>query len=193
MPPPAARSDQHGSLSRPVIVDAALAIVDRDGLAKLTMRRLGSELGVEAMSIYHHVPNKATLLELLVGELLRDVDVIDGSESPLELVERFSRQLRVSLLGHPHLAPLAAVQLPGSLFRADASVMVRERLISFGFDTEAASWIVESFVAFTVGQVLVAVTAGPGTSAATAAAEDDAVYETGLRFLLAGLREELGI
>src|ERR1043165_9533546 len=51
------------ALSRERILDAALALLDRDGLEALSMRKLGEALGVEAMSLYNHVPNKAALLD----------------------------------------------------------------------------------------------------------------------------------
>jgi AcrR family transcriptional regulator len=59
-------------LSREAIVEAALALIDDQGLDALTMRRLGAELGVEAMALYTHVRNKDDLLtavgERIVGE-----------------------------------------------------------------------------------------------------------------------------
>ena len=52
---------------------AAVAIADTDGIAALTMRRLAQDLGVEAMSLYHHVANKDEVLDgitdLVVGEI----------------------------------------------------------------------------------------------------------------------------
>lgn len=52
---------------------AAIAVADRDGLDAVTMRRLGQELGVEAMSLYHHVRSKDDViegaLEVLIGEI----------------------------------------------------------------------------------------------------------------------------
>lgn len=56
----------HRPLSLEVIADAALRLIDREGLAALTMRRVGAELGVEAMAIYHHVPDKAALVEAVM-------------------------------------------------------------------------------------------------------------------------------
>src|SRR5690606_21759304 len=58
-------------LTRRRIVEAALAIVDERGLPDLTMRRLGARLGVEAMSIYKHLPSKEAVIEG-VRELLLD-------------------------------------------------------------------------------------------------------------------------
>ncbi len=60
-------------LSRGRVLRAAVDLADRDGLEALTMRRLAQELGVEAMSLYHHVANKDAILdgaiEVVVGEI----------------------------------------------------------------------------------------------------------------------------
>ena len=60
-------------LTRERVLQAAVGVADRDGLGALTMRRLGAELGVEAMSLYKHVTNKEEVLdgiiELVVGEI----------------------------------------------------------------------------------------------------------------------------
>lgn len=56
-------------LSRAKVAEAALALVDRDGLDQLSMRRLAADLGVEAMSLYNHVRNKDDL-ENELSELL---------------------------------------------------------------------------------------------------------------------------
>lgn len=62
-------------LNRDRIARAALGLVDREGLAALTMRRLGSELGVEAMSLYNHVTNKDDLLDAIVDRVYGEVEL----------------------------------------------------------------------------------------------------------------------
>ncbi|HET7761366.1 MAG TPA: DUF429 domain-containing protein [Phycicoccus sp.] len=62
MPSPARRP----GLSRDSVVAAAVALADAEGLAALSMRALAGRLGVEAMSLYHHVPNKEALLDAMV-------------------------------------------------------------------------------------------------------------------------------
>src|ERR671912_371954 len=62
-------------LSRQRILEAAVRFVDREGLEALSMRKLGSELGVEAMSLYNHVPNKGALLDGMVEVLLGELEV----------------------------------------------------------------------------------------------------------------------
>lgn len=60
------------ALTHDRIIRAALALVDGEGLGALNMRRLGGELGVEAMSLYRHVPNKAALLDAMVDSIVED-------------------------------------------------------------------------------------------------------------------------
>jgi AcrR family transcriptional regulator len=73
------------SLSRTLVLETAVALVDHEGLAALSMRRLGQELGVEAMSLYHHVANKEALLDgmvdAVVGELNAEVGPGGGPDA----------------------------------------------------------------------------------------------------------------
>jgi AcrR family transcriptional regulator len=62
-------------LSRDRILRAALDIADRDGVEACTMRRLGAQLGVEAMSLYHHVASKEDLLSGLVDLVFAEIEV----------------------------------------------------------------------------------------------------------------------
>ncbi len=57
-------------LTRDRVVAAAMALADAHGIDKLTMRRLGAELGVEAMSLYNHVANKRDLVSALLDEVV---------------------------------------------------------------------------------------------------------------------------
>jgi len=61
-PPPS----QRVPLSLERVVDAALEFIDANGLPGLTMRRLGEQLGVEAMALYRYVPSKEDLLDAVV-------------------------------------------------------------------------------------------------------------------------------
>src|SRR5437879_13758291 len=57
------------------IVEAAIELIDGEGLDALSMRRLGSALGVEAMSLYRHFPAKTALLDAVVARLLGELAV----------------------------------------------------------------------------------------------------------------------
>jgi AcrR family transcriptional regulator len=64
-------------LTREVIVDTALRLLDRDGLDGVSMRRVADELGTGAASLYAHVANKEELLDLLLERIIAEVDVPD--------------------------------------------------------------------------------------------------------------------
>ena len=63
------------ALSRSRIAETALALVDRDGLDALSMRKLGAELGVEGMAIYRYFPNKAARLAIALRAERRGPDL----------------------------------------------------------------------------------------------------------------------
>ena len=58
------RPMQRSPLSKDRVLAAAVELADRDGLEALSMRRLGAELGVEAMALYRHVGNKDELIDI---------------------------------------------------------------------------------------------------------------------------------
>jgi AcrR family transcriptional regulator len=61
-------------LSRDVVLRAAVAFADEDGIESLSMRKLGQRLGVEAMSLYNHVRNKDDLLAGMVDFVVSECD-----------------------------------------------------------------------------------------------------------------------
>lgn len=67
---PAPRNTRSHPLTRAHVVDTALAILARVGLPDLTMRAIGSELGVQQSALYHHVANKQALLGAVADEIL---------------------------------------------------------------------------------------------------------------------------
>ena len=70
---------QRRTLTAEQIVDAARTAIDEDGLASLSMRRLGARLGVDPMAIYHHVDNKQTLLSLVVERVMSELPALDSA------------------------------------------------------------------------------------------------------------------
>ena len=62
-----------GLLDRERVLSAAVTLADADGLPAVTMRSLAASLDVEAMSLYHHVPGKAALLDGLVEAVLTEI------------------------------------------------------------------------------------------------------------------------
>ena len=65
-------------LSRERVFDTAVAIADERGIESLTMRALGEELGVEAMSLYYYVANKEKLLDGMVDLVYSEIELPSG-------------------------------------------------------------------------------------------------------------------
>ena len=71
----ATRARRRAPLTRQTVLEGAIRLADRDGLEALSMRTLGAELGVEAMSLYNHVKNKEDLLDGLVDMVFAEIEV----------------------------------------------------------------------------------------------------------------------
>ncbi|MDX6452905.1 MAG: hypothetical protein QOH16_2954 [Gaiellaceae bacterium] len=123
-------------LSRERILEAALALVDESGIESLTMRKLGQELGFEAMSLYNHVANKDDLLDGILDLVLAE------SEQPSPLGE-WDAAIRTSAISvhdalrrHQWACPL--LMLPGRIRPARLQYMdaLLGRLRDAGFSAE---------------------------------------------------------
>jgi AcrR family transcriptional regulator len=103
-------------LSRQRIVDAAIALVDADGLDALTMRRLGAELGMDPMAVYYYVPNKAALLDAVVEAVMAEIDlgVDDPSKPADERLMRAAQAYADVLVRHRNALPLLLVRGPAT-------------------------------------------------------------------------------
>jgi AcrR family transcriptional regulator len=78
---PDPRQEPRLPLSRERVMHAAIALADESGIEALSMRRLGQELGVEAMSLYNHVANKDDLEDGIVEIVLGEIEVpSDGAD-----------------------------------------------------------------------------------------------------------------
>jgi AcrR family transcriptional regulator len=89
-------------LDRERIARAALALIDRDGLEGWSMRRLGQELGVEAMALYHHFKSKGELLDAVLELLASEICIPDpASGSVIDRIRLSVRSYRQVAVVHP--------------------------------------------------------------------------------------------
>jgi AcrR family transcriptional regulator len=143
-------------LNRDRVVDAALAIVDRDGLEGLTMRRLAAELGVEAMSLYHWFPNKAAILDGLVEAAIRETATVAGLDRAAgwrDSLQGLALAYRHVLKAHPNT--LACISgRPGKSVEAMRHIeRMLEVLRSDGFSPELATQSMQAVLAYITGAV----------------------------------------
>jgi AcrR family transcriptional regulator len=108
------RATRERALSRGAIAEAALAIVDREGLDALTMRTVAHYMGTGAASLYAHVASKEDLLELVVERVIREVKM-PGEPDPerwQEQLKECARTIRAVFSRHRDLARASFARIP---------------------------------------------------------------------------------
>jgi AcrR family transcriptional regulator len=93
-------------LSRELILARALELADASGVEAVTMRRLGKELGFEAMSLYRHVANKDDLLDGMLDQVLAEWELPEGTGAWSDRVRRSALSVHDALRRHPWSAQL---------------------------------------------------------------------------------------
>ena len=157
---------ERATLSRDRIIETAIAFVDKHGLATLSMRRLGKELGVEAMSLYRYVNGREDLLEGITDHLVAGLHLdrhdlqlkpTDGWQAYLQWLAHGVRTLARQ---HPNVFPLIATRHPAAPWLRPPlrSLRVVEDflsvLISRGFSDTRAVIAYRAFSSFLLGHLL---------------------------------------
>lgn len=94
-------SAPRGRLNRELVLSTAIAIADESGIESLTMRKLGEQLGVEAMSLYNHVANKGDLLNSMVDAVFAEIELPSHSDDWKSALRKRSVSFRDALSRHP--------------------------------------------------------------------------------------------
>lgn len=155
-------------LSRERVLDGALEYLDAHGLPALSMRKLGTHLGVEAMSLYRHVPNKAALLDGLVDRVMELA--FAGLQDPppgrtgawVPWMRQFAHALRAALRAHPGVLPLAATRPVNSPDALRMSERWLAAMRAAGLPLGRAMDVVNVVATFTIGHTLAEVGQTPG-------------------------------
>lgn len=87
-------------VNRERALHVAMEIADAGGLGELTMRRIAEELEVEAMSLYHHVPNKDAILDGMVDLVFREIELPSRDVDWKTAMRQRARSMRAALLRH---------------------------------------------------------------------------------------------
>jgi TetR/AcrR family tetracycline transcriptional repressor len=153
-------------LTRERIVDAAIAFVDRKGLTALTMRRLGTELGVEAMSLYRYVGGRDDLLEGMVEEMIARLHLDPDGVRPgpgegwQAYLQWLAHGVRALAREHPHVFPLIATRHPAAPWLRPPLRSLRvvedflSTLVARGFTDDRAVAAYRAFSSFLLGHLL---------------------------------------
>lgn len=158
------------ALGSDLIVTTAIGYVDSAGLAGLSMRRLGELLGVEAMSLYRHVPGKEELLDRMVERLCAGLeDDQDVLEHPVngwqDYLQRLAHGMRRVALAHPKSFPLVVSRPPEApwlrppLRNLQVVEAFLQALLAEGFGEQQAVAAYRAFTSFLLGHLLLEVSA----------------------------------
>ncbi|HEV3012001.1 MAG TPA: TetR/AcrR family transcriptional regulator C-terminal domain-containing protein [Actinomycetota bacterium] len=141
-------------LTRERVLAAAIDLADRDGIASLSMRKLAQELGVEAMSLYHHVANKDAILDGLIDLVFGEIDLPVGEADWKAAMRRRAISAREVLRRHPWATGLMESRStpgPATLRHHDAVLGI---LRNAGFPLELAAHAYSLLDSYTYGFAL---------------------------------------
>jgi TetR/AcrR family transcriptional regulator, tetracycline repressor protein len=203
-------------LGRRHIVATALAMLDARGVDAFSMRKLGGELGVDPMAVYHYYPNKAALFDAVVEAIYIEIDTRGAVPDAWdEAVATYLYAARTAMRSHPGALALLATR-PVNTAPVFALVeVIAGRLARAGARPTDALAMVNCLATYTVGHLLADVgapvggpeapppdpatldpSAIPTLVAAMAAGwvfDPDAVFDTGLRAMIAGFGLRYGL
>ena len=156
------------ALSRERVVAAAVDYVEREGLAGLSMRRLGTVLGVEAMSLYRYVQGREVLLdgvaEAVMASMENDEDVVvEPTHGWQDFLQRLAHGIRRVALAYPKCFPLVASRpteapwLRPPLRSVEWVERFLSGMVAEGFSDDAAVEAYRAFTGFLLGHLLLEV------------------------------------
>jgi AcrR family transcriptional regulator len=161
-------------LGRELILREAVRFIDQRGQDRLTMRRLGAELSVEAMALYRYVPGREQLLdgvvEYVMNELYETTMTGERATTWQEYLQQMAHGVRNVAIAHPRIFPMVAVRPPAAPWLRPPLRSLRwvegflEALATFGFSAQESVIVYRAFATFLLGHLLLetATLAGEG-------------------------------
>jgi len=142
-------------LTRQAIVDAAIKITERDGLTKLSMRKVAAELGFEAMSLYTHVTSKDDVLTGMVERSIEQIQLppIDQEFAWRDALRKHALDLAALFERHPWSVELWLKSIPGPL-RFDLMEWQLAAFAASGLSEQEAHMAYHAYFNHTVGFML---------------------------------------
>jgi AcrR family transcriptional regulator len=200
-------------LNRDRILDGAVELIEREGQGALSMRRLGSALGVEGMAIYHHFGSREELLGAIGDRLLEPLHKLELGDDWRAACWRFATALRDVAVAQPATFALLGLQPFDTPFSLQPVERLLGVLVGAGFAPATALGIYRATVSYARGYALAETTGftvdaarkdGRRRLAALSASEfpilagrarelaeldPDSAFELGLQALLTGLAD----
>lgn len=141
-------------ISKRKALEAALEIIDSDGIEALSIRRLADGLNVNGASLYHHFENKEAILVGAAGLALEDVRTPQTHDEPWRVwILRNARRLRQAFRAHPDLVPVMLRRQPLGI-GAEQMDSTAARLIEEGVPVGAVAPMLEALELYAIGSAL---------------------------------------
>jgi len=159
-------------LTRPRIVAAGLRLLERDGAAGLSMRKLAGELGKAPAAVYKHVSDKRELMCLLFDEVSRRIELPDPGDDPRTAIVAAAQSAHQVLEEHGWIA---AEMLDGRLLGAASmrlSEFILDTLVRNGMSDAQAARLHVAIWEYLVGHLVAARAGATGLTPCPAAGED---------------------
>ena len=131
-------------LSTNLIRDQALAIIDEEGLAALTMRGLANRLGVQAASLYAHFANKDAVLAAIAARLAKRIDTTGFADSWQTGLRRWSESFYAAVRLHPNASPIVAAGAHEHSDYVALADQVHRELVAQGWPPSHATMVAAS-------------------------------------------------
>ena len=144
-------------LSKDRVLRAAIKLADKGGIGSLSMRKLGQEVGVEAMSLYNHVRNKEDILNGMVDVVFSEIEMPSGGADWSGSMRQRAISARQALLRHPWAIGLmeSRVQPGPATLRHHDAVLRNLRSAGFSIDMAAHAYsVLDSYIyGFTLNEL----------------------------------------
>ena len=164
-PEPALAPGGRRPLDRSLILREAVRFIDAHGRDRLTMRRLGAVLGVEAMALYRYVPGRDQLLDGVVETVMDELHGLTLERERPGTWQGFLQQtahgVRTTALRHPRIFPLVATRPPSAPWLRPPLRSLRwvesflQGLHDYGFAPQVSVAVYRSFATFLLGAPLI--------------------------------------
>jgi AcrR family transcriptional regulator len=144
-----AKASPREPLSRQRALCAAIALADAEGIGALTMRRLAQELGIEAMSLYHHVANKDDILDGMVDMVFGEIELPSDDADWKTAMRQRARSARAAMTRHPWaISLMESRSSPGpETLRHHDAVIGSCRRAGFSVETTAHAFsLIDSYI-----------------------------------------------
>lgn len=150
---------------------ACVALIERDGADAVSMRRVAAELGAAPMSLYNHVPNKATLLDAVAEHIMSEMDLDlgghhhqagdNGTEDPgtrepdwCDQARALARNFRAVARRYPRSVLLVITRQPRSTVGLRPVELALGVVRRAGFDDQTSVRLVRTVVSFVIGSLM---------------------------------------